>query len=46
MLENNEQNKDIIQFYKNRLITYGVMKNIKNNCKTSIKYTKINRKAN
>ena len=46
ILENNKQNKEIIQFYKDRLISYGVMKNIKNNCKTSIKYRKISRKAN
>ena len=39
-------NKEIIQFYKNRLIAYGVMKNIKNNCKTSSKFIKTNRKAN
>ena len=41
-----EENKEIIQFYKNRLISYGVMKSLKNNCRTSNKFTKTNRKAN
>ena len=41
-----EPDKEIIQFYKNRLISYGVMKSLKNNCRTSNKFTKTNRKAN
>lgn len=46
ILDSNEENKEIIQFYKNRLISYGVMKSLKNNCRTSNKFTKTNRKAN
>lgn len=37
-LEENDENKKIIKFYKNRLVTYGVMRKIKDNCKTSTKY--------
>lgn len=37
-LEENDENKNIIKFYKNRLVTYGVMRKIKDNCKTSTKY--------
>lgn len=34
-------NNEIIQFYKNRLVSYGVMKKIKSACRTSnYKYTK------
>lgn len=44
-LENNEENKEIIKFYKERLISYGAMKNIKNICKTGAKYTRT-RKVN
>lgn len=34
-------NNEIIQFYKNRLVSYGVMRKIKSNCRTSnYKYTK------
>lgn len=40
ILEDNEENKEILRFYKSRLISYGVMKSIKNNCKTSTKFTK------
>ena len=36
----NESNKEIIKFYKNRLVSYGVMRNIKNSCRTSNNYTK------
>ena len=36
----NESNKEIIKFYKNRLVSYGVMRNIKNSCRTSSNYTK------
>jgi len=39
-LDNNEENKEILQFYKERLISYGAMKNIKNICKTGAKYTR------
>ena len=46
ILDSNEENKEIIQFYKNRLISYGAMKSLKNNCRTSTKFTKTNRKAN
>ena len=46
ILDSNEENKEIIKFYKNRLISYGVMKSLKNNCRTSNKFTKTNRKAN
>ena len=46
ILDSKEENKEIIQFYKNRLISYGVMKSLKNNCRTSNKFTKTNRKAN
>lgn len=45
-LENIENNKAILQFYKDRLVTYGAMKNMKNNCKTSTRFTKTNGKAN
>ncbi len=44
-IEDNKENKEIIKFYKERLINYGVMKNIKNSCKTSPKYTRT-RKVN
>ncbi len=37
-LEENDENKNIIKFYKNRLVSYGVMRKIKDNCKTSTKY--------
>ena len=45
ILDSNKENKEIIQFYKNRLISYGAMKSLKNNCRTSTKFTKTNRKA-
>ena len=41
-----EDEKEIIQFYKNRLMAYGAMKKIKGICSTSHKYTRKNRKAN
>ena len=44
-IESNQENADIIRFYKNRLIGFGVMKKMKNNCKTSPKYTR-SRKLN
>ena len=37
-LEENEENKNIIKFYKDRLVSYGVMRKIKDDCKTSTKY--------
>lgn len=39
-IDNNE-NKEIISFYKSRLVDYGAMRKIKNNCRTSSKYTKV-----
>lgn len=39
-IEENEENKEILQFYRERLIAYGAMKNIKNICKTSANYTR------
>lgn len=44
-IENNKENKEILNFYKERLISYGVMKNIKNICRTSSNYTRT-RKVN
>lgn len=41
-----EDEKEIIQFYKNRLIAYGAMRKIKGICGTSHKYTRKNRKVN
>lgn len=37
-LEENKENKNIIKFYKDRLVSYGVMRKIKDDCKTSTKY--------
>lgn len=37
-LEENDENKNIIKFYKDRLVSYGVMRIIKDDCKTSTKY--------
>jgi len=37
-LEENDENKNIIKFYKDRLVSYGVMRKIKDDCKTSTKY--------
>lgn len=39
-LPENDENKNIIKFYKDRLVSYGVMRKIKDNCKTSTKYIK------
>ena len=41
-LEANEKNSKIIKFYKNKLVEFGVMKVLKDKCKTieNIKYTK------
>ena len=38
VIENTDENKEIINFYKNRLVKYGVMKQIKNSCRTGNKY--------
>lgn len=40
ILKEDAENKDILKFYKNRLVSYGVMKQIKNECRTSNKYIK------
>ena len=37
-LEENDENQNIIKFYKDRLVSYGVMRKIKDDCKTSTKY--------
>ena len=37
-LEENDENKNIIKFYKDRLVSYGVMRKIKDDCTTSTKY--------
>lgn len=37
-LEENKENKNIIKFYKDRLVSYGVMRKLKDDCKTSTKY--------
>ena len=44
-IEDNKENKEILNFYKERLISYGAMKNIKNICRTSSNYTRT-RKVN
>ncbi len=42
-VEDNEENKQILAFFKEKLISYGAMREIKNSCKTStIKYKKVN----
>lgn len=38
--ENEKANKKIIQFYKDKLVEYGIMKQLKNSCKTAKKYKK------
>lgn len=43
--ENNLQNKDIIKFYKDKLIEYGVMKRLKNSYSIDKKYIKSNVKV-
>ncbi|MGN1329923.1 MAG: hypothetical protein ACI4VN_01110 [Clostridia bacterium] len=45
VLQNNEENKEIINFYKERLMSYGAMKKIRNICKTNSNYTRT-RKVN
>lgn len=40
MTLDNKENEEIIKFYKKRLINFGVMKNLKNKCTTSPKYTR------
>ena len=44
-IEDNKENKELLNFYKERLISYGAMKNIKNICRTSSNYTRT-RKVN
>ena len=39
-LKSNKENKQIIEFYKDRLISFGAMKNLKNSPKTYPKYTR------
>ncbi|MBP3463102.1 MAG: hypothetical protein J6K45_01275 [Clostridia bacterium] len=45
VLQDNEENKEIINFYKERLMSYGAMKKIRNICKTNSNYTRT-RKVN
>ena len=40
ILPNTVENEKILEFYKNRLVSYGVTKKIKNNCRTSSNYTR------
>lgn len=40
IIENDDENKKIVSFYKNKLTEYGVMKNLRNECKTYSKYTR------
>ena len=42
---NDEENAEILRFYKDRLLMFGVMKKMKNNCRTYTKYTR-SRKLN
>jgi len=44
-IPSDKENEEIIRFYKDRLIVFGVMKKLKNNCRTSPKYTR-SRKIN
>ena len=41
-LESNEKNIKIIKFYKNKLVEFGIMRQLKDKCKTieNIKYIK------
>ena len=39
-LENNKENKKIIRFYKEKLVSFGELKVLKNKCTTGNKYTK------
>lgn len=39
-LQNDEKNKDIIRFYKDKLVKYGVLKLLKNTCRTDKKLIK------
>lgn len=39
-IENDDENKKIVSFYKDKLTEYGVMKNLRNECKTYSKYTR------
>lgn len=44
-IPNDEENAEILRFYKDRLLMFGVMKKMKNNCRTYTKYTR-SRKLN
>ena len=39
-LENNDVNKDIVRFYKDKLVEYGVLRILKNSCRTEKNYAK------
>ena len=39
-LSNDEKNKKIVKFYKSKLVEYGVLKVLKNECRTSKHYIK------
>ena len=39
-LENNNKNKEIIKFYKDKLVEYGVLRVFKNSYKTGKNYIK------
>ena len=39
-LKSNKENKPIIEFYKDRLISFGAMKNLRNSPRTYSKYTR------
>lgn len=39
-LEEDKNNKEIIKFYKNKLVEYGVLRIFKNTCRTGKNYTK------
>ncbi len=39
-IPNEEENAEILRFYKDRLLTFGAMKKMKNSCKTYTKYTR------
>ena len=45
VLPNNEDNEKIIKFYKERLVGFGVMKNIKNSYQSFGQYTRIKEKG-
>lgn len=39
-LEENKENENIIKFYKDKLVEYGVLRILKNSCKTEGKFIK------